>query len=266
MLSHSTGGFPIVGLNKVGISYPFKSNIEFFEDFLYLGEVDFASGNHKARWKVAGTNADPTANVTRAATPTSIGGVMNFTTTTSSGDEFYTQPGTNSGMFMFESSTSDPRPLVFQARICQSTTVANGTFGVGLCIGSGITSTTDPVGTQCEGIYFVVDAGTVKTAYKTSATTGAFTAASYLDVTPNVAVSTLVVSVMHTYTILYDGQGQFWMFFDGRLVKNVVLPSFTARSINPFFGVTANTAAAAAVNIDYIYASQECTRVGGGRL
>lgn len=260
-MTHLSNAFPVLGISRVDVSYPFKMPTVFFDDFVVAAESDFASGNHKAKWKVAGTNADPTNNITRPATPAGNNGVVNCSTSASSGDEFYAQVGTNSGFMLFENSTTDPRPIVFQSRMCQTTTVANSTFATGLCIGTGITGATDPVGTQCEGAYFVCIAGTVYWCYKTSATTVAITAAVFEDT--NTAVPTLVVSTFHTFTVLYDGAGTVQFLFDGRRVKTGSLPTFTARTINPFFGVTANTAAAAAVNVDYIYVAQDNT--SGGR-
>ena len=248
-------GTPILGLSsRADVTYPWQLPTVIAETFVYIGAADFSATNHGARWKISGTNA-ATATVTQPTTLANLDGVRRFSTAGASGDEAYITNGTNSGAFSWTHSTTDPRAVVFMCRTSITSVVANQSGAWGLCVGTGSTGTTDPLGTQCVGAYFVEVAGVLSFCYQTSAITQTVEACIFEDTAT--AVPTLVLSAMHTYRIEYDGKGKLQAFVDGRRVKNVSLAAFSATHLSPFFGCTANTAAAASIDMDDLFCSVE---------
>lgn len=253
-MSYVGSGFTPLGLSPVDITYPLTVPTVLWDDFVGWSAASVSNTNYAAPWKSGGTNA-ATGSVSQSTT-TAHG--ARVSTAGANADEMYVQAGTV-GRFAFSNSTSDPQPIVWQAKIAVGT-AASTSFGAGLCVATGVNVAADPVGTQCVGAYFVVAAGVVKWCYSTSAETVTVTNAVYQDTGETVAAAANATFI--TFGIRYDGKGSLTFLVNGRIVKSATLAAFTATAVNPFFGVTAQTAAIHFVDCDYVYCGQKQLAAG----
>lgn len=260
---HYPIGFPVIGLNQVEVTYPFQMPIVFFDDFFQGSSADFnttatAPGTH---YKLAGTNAATTAGTNISFVAANDGGTLRFITTGTSGDGMFGSLFT--GTHAMVNSATDPRALVFQCRIMPAS-VADASQAVGMVPAGGLNGTTEPIGTQAFGAYFVIVNGAVQVTYRTSAITVAAAAVTWLEGPNAGSAVTIAAAVWSTFTIRFDGNGGLKFFVNGLLVKSVTLAAFTSLGLTPFWGLETTTAATKTLDIDYIYAATEAPAAGRG--
>lgn len=268
---HYPIGFPTIGLTKVETTYPFQMPIVFFDEFFQGSSADFNTtatgpGTH---YKLGGTNAATTAATNIAFVTSNDGGTLRFITTATSGDTM--TMSLFSGTMPQLNSTTDPRPMIFQARIMPAS-ITSAKQGLGWCTAASLNgSTREPItdyGTSnaAFGAYFQIIDGAVYWAYKTTATsTSSVTAAAtYLEGPNSGSAVTIAAAAWSTFTIRFDGKGRLRFFVNGLLVKDATLASFTQQNVSPFWGVQTSTSATKTCDIDYLYMAIEAPAAGRG--
>ncbi len=250
MSIHNQSGFQLVGLNKVGIDYPFKKPVDIFEDFVGGNTGDY-SKTGTGKFLIGGVNslATSVATVTSEGTP---GGYCRFTTAGASADSVGMLWG-NSAPVNWSTSATDPLPWTMQQRF-EVVSIASCTQLAGVSPYNQPDSFTTQ---SASSAYIVVTNGALGYQYKIGATTVATTAATWEDGT----TATIGVGY-HTFRIDWDGLSTLVFYVNGRLIKRATVPAFTAAQITVGTCVGATTAAAKTLDLDYWYLCQQTSKDG----
>lgn len=192
-------------------------------------------------WGIGGTNAT-TALVSVVAAPAYPGGWVRLTTAGASADETCILHLTNKVRFGQDAKESR-QPWVFRSRVLINTITANS-----VVVGVGPYNNLNCVETQsASSADFKITNGTVYYQYATSATTVAATALT----DENGSNITVAANTFHIFQIEWDGMGTLSYYMDGRLLKTVTPPAFTAANLTVHAGIGDTGGAAKTVDIDY---------------
>lgn len=247
---HEQHCFPNANDSTIGMTYPFRAPLVYFQDFMEWTTLNQTAVNSTGYWRSGG-----------AGTPTytpaddAPGGEVILTTTNTSADEAALQLTGASFLCAAATSTQPVRQTVFAIRYKASSITTASQFA-GLWVKDQVTSAplSPLTGTQPIGIGFVIVNGVYQ--YISKPHSGSAVTATTLAGLPAYTAATYV-----TLTMKMDANNVFSFWVNGTrsttLVSGASTPLSSTVGLSPAFGIKTNTTAAITMNVDWVYTATE---------